>query len=78
MTENQRPGFGNSKPMMFIHFVAFIMYGFLGCLFLFKPESNFFGLPTMYCMVIGGALIVYACFRGWRGYRTYKVNKASE
>lgn len=78
MVENQNRGFGNSKPMMFIHFVAFIMYGFLGCLFLFMPENNFFGLDIMPSMVIGGAIVVYACFRGWRGYRTYKVNKSSE
>lgn len=78
MTENQHRGFGNSKPMMFIHFVAFIMYGFLGCLFLFMPEKNFFGLQSLPSMAIGGVLLIYAFFRAFRGYRTYKVNKTSE
>ncbi|MDZ4758098.1 MAG: hypothetical protein SGJ10_08170 [Bacteroidota bacterium] len=78
MTENQRPGFGNSRPMMFMHFVAGAMYGFLGCLFLFNPEQNFFGLQNGASMGIGAVLIIYAFFRFWKGYRVHKVNKSSE
>lgn len=77
MSENENRGFGNSKPMMFIHFVACIMYGFLGGLFLFVPENNYFGLAQGPSMAIGGVLMLYAAFRGWKGYKTYQVNKSS-
>lgn len=73
--EEEKRAPGQGKVMLIMHIVAMTMYIFLGCLFVFIPQENFFKMDETASIVLGIGIILYGLFRGYRALLIARKSK---